>query len=87
MAVRIRWCEFKSNCRLLKGSYQSSRIISSANVAFCANGKHEKKHKKYTNTVALPRTDFPLRLDSQKRIDRDNYLHEVLEMYCRNITE
>lgn len=78
MAVFTKWCEFKFHTRLLKGSYQSSRTISSsASVTFCAHGKPERKHKKYTNTVALPRTDFPLRLDSQKRIDRDNYVHEV----------
>jgi hypothetical protein len=79
MAVRVRWCEFEFHVRLLKGCYRSLRTInSSSNSVCCAQGKPERKHKKYTNTVALPRTDFPLRLDSQKRIDRDYYLYEVL---------
>jgi hypothetical protein len=62
----------------MKGCYQSSRRINcSSSAVYCAQGEPGRKYKKYTNTVALPRTDFPLRLDSQKKIDRDNYLYEV----------
>ncbi|XP_069680707.1 isoleucine--tRNA ligase, mitochondrial [Periplaneta americana] len=75
MAVRLKWCEFKLQCRLLNACYDSSRRSNFSSSATCyAQGKPEKK--KYTNTIALPRTNFPLRLDSQKRIDRDKYLNE-----------
>jgi hypothetical protein len=77
--VRVSWCEFEFHVRHLKGYYRSSRTINLfCSSVYCAQGKPERNNKKYTNTVALPRTDFPLRLDSQKRIDRDNYLYEVL---------
>jgi hypothetical protein len=81
MAVCPKWFECKLHNRLLKGCYQRYRTISSSNVSFAVHGEPERKYKKYTNTVALPRTEFPLRLDSQKRIDRDNYLHEVLKVF------
>lgn len=78
MAVRVSLRKFKFRILLVEKGYRSVKgIHTSTGVVYCAQGKPEKKHKKYANTVTLPRTDFPLRLDSQKKIDRDSYIYEV----------
>ena len=83
MAAGLNWCEFKFRLLLLKKGYQSfRRIHACSSVAYCAQGNSERKLKKYTKTVTLPRTDFPLRLDSQKKLDRDSFIYEVIYIFC-----
>lgn len=40
--------------------------------------KNEIQKKRYTDTILLPRTDFPARLAGQKRVDMDNYIYQVI---------
>lgn len=88
MAAGVNWCEFKFRLLVLKNGYQSfRRIHACTSVAYCAQGNSERKHKKYTKTVTLPRTDFPLRLDSQKKLDRDALIYEVIYIVCYKILE
>lgn len=83
MAAGLNWCEFKFRLLLLqKGCQSFRRIHSCSSVAYCAQGNSERKLKKYTKTVTLPRTDFPLRLDSQKKLDRDSFIYEVIYIFC-----
>jgi isoleucyl-tRNA synthetase len=80
MAAGLNWCEFKFRLLLLKKGYQSfRRIHACSSVAYCAQGNPERTLKKYTKTVTLPRTGFPLRLDSQKKLDRDSFIYEKCE--------
>ncbi len=59
-------------------------VVSTLNLIPCHNSKHffhcnhvtlnsVKKivSKKYTGTVVLPRTSFPMQLEGQKRVERD----------------
>ena len=79
MAVRIKCKLFRFQNSPLKALLRTSvSFHSSANNLYCAREKPERKAKKYTDTVNLPQTNFPLRLDSQKRIDRDNFINKVL---------
>jgi hypothetical protein len=79
MAAGVNWCEFKFRLLVLKKGYQSfRRIRACTSVTYSAQENSERKHKKYTKTVTLPRTDFPLRLDSQKKLDRDSFIYEVI---------
>lgn len=36
-----------------------------------------KRQKSYSHTVILPKTDFPLRLENKKLIERDSNINEV----------
>jgi len=86
MAAGLNRCEFEFRLLLLKKGYQSFRkIYACSSVAYCAQGNSERKLKKYTKTVTLPRTDFPLRLDSQKKVDRDSFIYEVIYIFCYKI--
>jgi hypothetical protein len=86
MAAGLNFCEFKFRLLLLKKGYQSFRRINAcSSVAYCAQGNSEGKLKKYTKTVTLPRTDFPLLLDSQKKLDRDCFIYEVIYILCYKI--
>jgi hypothetical protein len=79
MAAGVNWCEFKFRVwHLLKGHQSLRGVYTCTSVLYCAGEESERKHKKYTKTVTLPRTDFPLRVDSQKKLDRDSFLYEVI---------
>ncbi|PSN30029.1 hypothetical protein C0J52_26258 [Blattella germanica] len=45
-------------------------------VCYSTGEKLKPEKKKYANTVRLPYTQFPLRLDGEKRIERDIFIHK-----------
>ncbi|CAH1156158.1 unnamed protein product [Phaedon cochleariae] len=46
-------------------------------VHYCT--KAATKNKLYSNTIFLPKTKFPLRLENKKLVDRDETIHNVAE--------
>ncbi|KAJ8969178.1 hypothetical protein NQ314_001881 [Rhamnusium bicolor] len=49
------------------------QINKTNRVFYCT--KSESKNKFYSNTVLLPKTKFPLRLESKKLVERDEYIY------------
>lgn len=60
---------FASRCRKL----MNDKIVDSAGT----KKKTLKKQNKYSETVLLPRTQFPAQLNDKKRVEKDEYLTKV----------
>lgn len=57
-------------------------LVNFAKFSFRRYAKTVKTvDNKYTSTILLPQTKFPTRMDSDKRIEMDNYLTEVTLSY------
>lgn len=50
-------------------------VQKSNKLYYCTKSAPNKKS--YTNTILLPKTTFPLRLENQKLVERDEYIYNV----------
>ncbi|XP_067012188.2 isoleucine--tRNA ligase, mitochondrial [Anabrus simplex] len=79
MTLKVFLCDFCLRHKLGIGKAnfirQFGRSISSES-GLSSDGSIKKKVKKYTHTVILPKTDFPLRLDSSKRTETESFLFD-----------
>ncbi|XP_018570506.1 isoleucine--tRNA ligase, mitochondrial [Anoplophora glabripennis] len=53
------------------------QINNTGRVCYCT--KNVSKNKIYSSTVLLPKTNFPLRLENKKLVERDEYIYKATE--------
>lgn len=63
---------------LARGAFFNDKFSQLTKLSTRLYTKAVKTESKYTKTVLLPQTKFPLRLNGIKRVEMDNYLIEVL---------
>lgn len=69
--------------RLLLGTDLKCNLFQVDCLARLSSQPKTEKSKKYTNTILLPKTKFPLRLDGKKKVQRELEIQKVCLLFLR----